>query len=525
MSEYLSLCAALDRACDTPRTLLARQDVAAIINRGIESLDESADRPLTSAYNILDRILKRATSPALLLPPEILTEIFRLAAHREVTTIPYIHGINTAIATVENISRVCSYWREIALETKHIWSAVYLTGNSITQIQRWLERSGDTPLNLIGDLYGYASWPIAPVIGPHASHFSTLNLVFSNLENIHSVLNCWLDCGTPGSVTELSVQFTHGFSTNRDPPDFVQLFGLTPLSDERRDEFLRPLRVLRLKDIWLDWDSTAFEGLVELRLELERMRVDSYLSARQLSRILSASPELHTLELVGISVDLGEPNEAVAPASIVLPNLRTLYLQGMNSSSMDALLCAIAPGSYDIELDLTSGDENDVPTDQFRWRPPSHLGKNVTMLCLGEIFPEKLHAFLSSFPNLHTLYLYRHIWLTETVLRTMTRPLDADTTLPNLHALHIFGCLIFDSKLLQDMVASHSIKKLTLGGETLSRVRRGGPHGVRLRQHDNICEELATSVPEFKFYWDSGSGSGSDVDTTLDIMPRRQWRM
>ncbi|KAF8592917.1 hypothetical protein BDV93DRAFT_567168 [Ceratobasidium sp. AG-I] len=351
MSEYLSTCLALDRACATPRTLCERQDLAAMINRGLGSLDESADRPLGSAYNVLDRILKRATSPALLLPPEILTRIFQLAAHREATILPLPYAPRNDVHVVECISSVCSYWREVALETKSLWSAMYLTcHSSVEKTQCWLERSGDAPLNLIGDVYGYAPWPIVPVISPYASHFSTLNLVFSDLETIHTVLNCWLDYGTPGSVTELSVQLTQGLSSARDPSGLPRLFGLTPLSDERRGEFLRPLRVLRLKDVWLDWDSVAFEGLVELRLELDHMRVDSYVSARQLSRILSASPELHTLELIGITIDPGEPNEAVAPASIVLPHLRMLYLQGINSLDMDALLYALAPGSGDLRL-------------------------------------------------------------------------------------------------------------------------------------------------------------------------------
>ena len=103
----------------------------------------------------------------------------------------------------------------------------------------------------------------------------------------------------------------------------------------------------------------------------------------------------------------------------------------------------------------------------------------------------------------------------------MTRPPDADMTLPDLHALHISHALIFDLAMFQNMVASHSIKKLTLSGEKLVRSSfNNHPNTQQLGFEDAFHEELTASVPEYQYRCAS-----TFVDATPKRMPRYQWRM
>ncbi|KAF8597756.1 hypothetical protein BDV93DRAFT_527161 [Ceratobasidium sp. AG-I] len=508
MSEYLSSCLALDHACTVPRTPLAKLDLAATITQGLESLEKSSTLPL-------------ATSPAYLIPPEILTRIFHLVVDRRETTLPLARAMDRGRDTVERVSSVCSYWRHVALETKHLWSAVYLTRHSsIEQVQRWLERSGNAPLSVMSDVHGPAPWPFVPVLRPYASHFTTLNLSCSEIDNIHTILNCWLDFGTPGSVTELSIQFTRDSSPSLSFAEVERLFGPSTILGERLDEFLRQIRMLRLKDIWLDWDSVAFEGLVELRIELGYRYGDDYITITELSRILSASPELHTLELIGIIIDPGEPGETVPPASIALHDLRTVYLQGLSTHSMDRFLRALAPGSYDIELDITKQNMPSHMNSDLWWRLPSSLGANVTVVRLGKIIPGQLHAFLSSLPNLRELYLWQRTWLTETTLQAMVRPHSTtNSTFPNIQVLRIFRGIIFDRTAFRNMIASHSLKKLTLGGHTIRPAYNDEPQSVPLESQDQLCQELASRIPDFRFY------DLDKWDIINELMPRSHWRM
>ncbi|KAF8868175.1 hypothetical protein CPB84DRAFT_1809499 [Gymnopilus junonius] len=88
------------------------------------------------------------------MPPEILGEIF-LKLHEDDDMVLH-HSVRPLVSRSCHsnpllFGRVCSYWRNVALNTPALWSRIYILKPQRSQVQQtqlWLERAGTYPLDL-----------------------------------------------------------------------------------------------------------------------------------------------------------------------------------------------------------------------------------------------------------------------------------------------------------------------------------------------------------------------------------------
>lgn len=88
------------------------------------------------------------------LPPEILGEIFSFYIHSPSPTSFWDESCLLASAGGSSpfpLTHICSYWRNVVLNTPTLWSSLYIenpTPEMIPQVQTWMERAGDVGLRL-----------------------------------------------------------------------------------------------------------------------------------------------------------------------------------------------------------------------------------------------------------------------------------------------------------------------------------------------------------------------------------------
>jgi len=88
------------------------------------------------------------------LPPEILGEIFSFYIHSPSPTSFWDESCLLASAGGSSpfpLTHICSYWRNVVLNTPTLWSSLYIenpTPEMIPQVQTWIERAGDVGLRL-----------------------------------------------------------------------------------------------------------------------------------------------------------------------------------------------------------------------------------------------------------------------------------------------------------------------------------------------------------------------------------------
>lgn len=85
--------------------------------------------------------------PISTVPPEILGEIFLHSIPQPPEFPPLVGPLSPT-----NLTHICRYWRQVALGTPALWSAIWskfgLDAPEWHAFQAWLERSGGTPLRM-----------------------------------------------------------------------------------------------------------------------------------------------------------------------------------------------------------------------------------------------------------------------------------------------------------------------------------------------------------------------------------------
>ncbi|KAF8600935.1 hypothetical protein BDV93DRAFT_558826 [Ceratobasidium sp. AG-I] len=159
---------------------------------------------------------------------------------------------------------------------------------------------------------------------------------------LDDLFRLWFTNGIPGSVQELKL-----FSHYKD--DCLIMAALqTNLVSEQSAQFLRPIRVISLTSIVIDWQSLAFHELVDLRLD--SMVDEVFPSITQMSAILVACPNLETLKLSRMTI---MSNNLPYPQPVHLLHLKSLNFRGLRPRVLDILLPLIVPGSRDIGLSIS----------------------------------------------------------------------------------------------------------------------------------------------------------------------------
>ncbi|QRV75741.1 hypothetical protein RhiJN_03756 [Ceratobasidium sp. AG-Ba] len=461
MKKYQDALVTLNGVFDTTESFANRKEFSSKIDSHLYNL--TALNPC----RLLHQLRNRYKPFINWLPLETKARIFELAIDWASPIMLYGNPKQDIYQRTTAITAVCRQWRSIIINTHILWSLVTFFGQDCEEADNplaklWLERSASAPLCLVFCHQKIQPFTIVPIIMPHANRFRTLSILADNVENTHAIIKCWLENGAPGSLTEFSASTWNGFH-HLLPPSVTQ-----NVPQEVIASFLRPIRILRLKNVYFDWTSDAYEGLLEFRLETRKE-----LATDTLMKLLTASPCLKVLMLGRMS--LAQP---LTPFnhSITLPDLRTLYLDDLPPGSTKVLLSILASGSFQVHLNFSA-----------RSLPPLEINGPIEITSLIPIFArlqafkvhtlslervcqaEDLRTLLQSLPQLRGLYLYDANWRYDAdMLNAMTRtansePIETSVVSHSLRLVHMAGTIL-DQEAFKAMVSSHTLEDISFGG-------------------------------------------------------------
>ncbi|KAF8596485.1 hypothetical protein BDV93DRAFT_528029 [Ceratobasidium sp. AG-I] len=350
IQTYISATTSLELAC-TPFSIKSTPGVLGVIEGNLEAI-EHEEVSLHRTQAALKKKRNSYTSPIHTLPSELLAYVFTIS------TAPSIdYGSNDLIK--RNISRVCSHWRQIALDVCPVWARSSLTfGMGETSKGERVEAMIE--LNTSNDYYvdvpvhrrpGLGDAPyiqeILGALAPYIKQLQRIDLTTDDVEQLQLLLNLWLVKGVPGSVVEFDV------SVKKAATVFAETNS--HLSD-RLSQCLKHVDKLTLYSVGLDWSSVAFDQLTFMLLS--NMPSSCCPTLAQFARIISTCPSLRSLCLVRIAFP-------TSSGSIIEPaQLESLQYLGLSQVDLRILLPILSLKNSGLYLRLQSpiGDTDTLET-------------------------------------------------------------------------------------------------------------------------------------------------------------------
>ncbi|KAF8597677.1 hypothetical protein BDV93DRAFT_562094 [Ceratobasidium sp. AG-I] len=422
---------------------------------------------------------KRRNTLALInkLPPEVLQQIFAalpLCVHNIDNEVP-LH-----IGSIEVITEVCGYWRRMAINTACLWTHIDLTvgSNFHALYQRstnFFERSRGAPIHLhISDpsAGGYSCYEpqviaLTKHIAPHLIRIQSLD--------VHSryhpkCLICpmnafWLSNGSIGSTKALSIRkpgsnglvFLGG--TSRATPELK--------SQEHGGELLHSLSTLHLQNTYFPWSSSAYRGLIDLRLDFTGVidTTDISVSQSTFADILSSSPQLATLKLSNLLIT--QTPDWNQSTSYRLGCLQVLNVLAMDLESLSLLLPMIDPpqsaGGLSVGMPAYTGNKFEEVVEGF----------------FNRSYITTLHLVQHDAPNdiAHVMALLKHITGLERLSLRCSTPEQCTPLIPydlaveaeqtkrsfDLNELYIISKPVNPEK-IQPLISMYGVQTLYLVG-------------------------------------------------------------
>ncbi|KAG8717942.1 hypothetical protein FRC09_013411 [Ceratobasidium sp. 395] len=224
--------------------------------------------------------------------------------------------------------------------------------------------------------------------------------------------------------------------------------------DYIEDPCLLSLTALNLKGAFIEWNSVAYHGLLDLRTE--HLSGTMCPTKAQLAMVLEASPRLRILRLADITIRDGEPH----PTLVRLEDLQELDLRKVSTADLCALLDIIRPGRKELNVSMRLDD-----------RPPTiqvvtafFQRSNITGLFInGHSCGYHLPHLLRISSNLHQLGLESYD-ITESEfphLIDASSQANAPPLWPNLRSFNLIGCRL-DASILYEIAASYQLCKIRM---------------------------------------------------------------
>ncbi|KDN48386.1 hypothetical protein RSAG8_02978, partial [Rhizoctonia solani AG-8 WAC10335] len=432
LERYSVACSTIRKSCargDKPHTVIHQL----LLRMGTEvelaaSLEVKLRQAKTAISWSMNRMLSNVHTTINSLPPEILSRIFHLVvtsqpcAKRDYRRIPEVAVPAYPIV----LSHVCSRWREITLDSPTLWSHLDIATSQLLNRQRLHDRT-ELHLNQVGQL------PLDPdifkplgysVSNSHPSDFATLVELITRLASrtcsfqldarsgyfhpVHSeILSYFLQGCVADRLTQLTLRRRHdelgddgdgyGFLKSEDDRDAGGLE--VGVSTRDLEDILSHVTVLRLEGLYPRWNSRAYHGLTELRLNGAEFRINE----SDLVGILRLSPCLCVFEF---GLIIGNPipiNTQVSP--IPLSSLETLNLMAMQCHQLPTLLRWLAPGPKPLQLALER-----LPEEELSLKDSSRLFFSRSHITRAYFIGPRLDDlldFLELSPHLRVLVLRR----------------------------------------------------------------------------------------------------------------------
>ncbi|KDN42484.1 hypothetical protein RSAG8_06801, partial [Rhizoctonia solani AG-8 WAC10335] len=228
---------------------------------------------------------------------------------------------------------------------------------------------------------------------------------------------------------------------------------------EQADLFLAPIRALYLNGLRFDWDSPVYHNLVVLRIGGLSQKLSPQI--HEMLAILSACPQLHTLQLCRMSI---LSSHLRSFEQVYLTELDNLCLVEVSSESFSLLLPAISPQSQNLAFRMSLPQANkEIEFDSIRL---FLIYNNITRLFIQEWVDVESHDiswYLSATPNLHTLIVHFSRATGDRCLSGLTH-LDESNGMripvcPQLHTIYLLDGS-FSTRVIQQVVETHHIRKL-----------------------------------------------------------------
>ncbi|CAE6506357.1 unnamed protein product [Rhizoctonia solani] len=468
--------------------------------------------------------IRNSFLPINTLPLEILLRIVHFSAFHTLYT-----RYNTAVPNrfdqdkLKNLivlTHVCTHWRKVMLGTQTFWSHFeFNTKENPERVDEraraYLERAPDAPLSF----YIHEHWErvlksthdyhILEHLGAQVGRLARLTLMqFQNPAVAKDIVMFWMKNGTPGTLRTLII---HVVGDHEDS-EIINTRELS-VTRERADLLLAPIRVLYLNRLRFDWDSPVYHNLVVLRISRLNLELSPYI--HEILAVLSACPQLHTLQFSTISI---RPSDA-GYEPVYLSNLEHFSLIDVSPESFSLLLPAIFPQSQNLavrlnlpETDTLSGSKKRAVFDSlclFLART------NTTRLFIQELFTigavsgaytYDFSSLLTAVPNLHTLIVhFEHLYgtLIPDLIRLDESKGISTPICPRLHTLYIIHASV-SIGVIQQIVEAHHIRKLRFLDCTFDP------------SNDKLHSWLTPRVEDTKFYAELSNAESVDWYHLMD---------
>ncbi|KAL5637279.1 hypothetical protein ACGC1H_001053 [Rhizoctonia solani] len=410
-----------------------------------------------------------AIPPINKLPSEILTRIMWIVVSYAPCGRPRRADRREAQSPVlcypDVLSHVCSQWRQVAIQSRGLWSHIDIPAwnNPGSRAREFLSRAGQLPLSLhlIDNFFRREdqradSVPLLTTIMPRLKSLDLISHSDNLLRTRLSALSFCLSTCVAGNLTELAIRICNRYTPI--PPLFLSAHSTSDkvatwvnfgpnwadidLLEDLLEDVLKSITVLRLDQVYPQWTSSAYCGLVELRL-LGGRSVTASIFETQLVNVLRSSPGLRILhfELEIVSAaSLG--TQVIDP--ICLRDLEVLNLDWVQMDEIEIFFRWLAPAPK---------------LSQFSFRPFNRLNDNpaaVTFLADSNI--TMVHTNQLSLPGI--------VSLVSTCRQTRVLAIE-DTTLTkegevlpfHFNTLYLIESK-FDVECLRRFIQSSSVQKL-----------------------------------------------------------------
>ncbi|KAF8189691.1 hypothetical protein BJ912DRAFT_1042110 [Pholiota molesta] len=257
------------------------------------------------------------------LPPETLCEIFSFAQLHCVDSA----GPNHSPLEWINLTYVCRYWRNIALNSPSLWA--YLPIGNLKWVQEMLERSKDSGLVIRSDK-------------PHDHSDSKKSGLWLALQQVHRIREL--------SIRDISTTTWQTLQTNilGKPAPRLEHFCLLAKSHYREEKLFvtkdilcitNRLRHLELSNCGFTWDFYLLRSLTHLTLH-EVLRDFMPVGTRFVD-ILASMLELESLDLYKSLPLEKERQSSWASEDVHFARLRTLHIHDSKIPELEALFRSI----------------------------------------------------------------------------------------------------------------------------------------------------------------------------------------